>query len=57
MVTKRGRFFGTNQGGSVLAKIFMVTKHLVVNNYVGFGSVLAKIFMVTKRRVKKYGNV
>ena len=29
MVTKRGRFFGTNQGGSVLAKILMVTKLII----------------------------
>ena len=49
MVTKPGimRFF--QNPGSVLAKIFMVTKLCSSMNWRAIRSVLAKIFMVTKR--------
>ena len=48
MVTKPGimRFF--QNPGSVLAKIFMVTKHIGNIVPLSISSVLAKIFMVTK---------
>ena len=48
MVTKLSFIFESDQPGSVLAKILMVTKHVNVCTFGIFCSVLAKILMVTK---------
>ena len=49
MVTKQCNILPEMHLGSVLAKIFMVTKHNI-QGYIGeASSVLAKIFMVTKQ--------
>ena len=48
MVTKRINMINDDGKGSVLAKIFMVTKQKMVQLQCRLRSVLAKIFMVTK---------
>ena len=53
MVTKRIAAFSNNAYCSVLAKIFMVTKHEIMKVFGYTGSVLAKIFMVTKRKYQE----
>ena len=54
MVTKLNSKDQTNDIGSVLAKILMVTKHADATMVRAGGSVLAKILMVTKPQ--KYGS-
>lgn len=54
MVTKRRELLKYCKDSSVLAKIFMVTKHNLQEFEETMGSVLAKIHMVTKPQ--KYGS-
>ena len=54
MVTKLSSIISFIAFGSVLAKIFMVTKQYYKENSNDKRSVLAKIFMVTKPQ--KYGS-
>ena len=57
MVTKLWQDEKENDESSVLAKIFMVTKHTGLHVQLPHGSVLAKIFMVTKHYLfTKYTN-
>ena len=48
MVTKLDSLYGIGFSSSVLAKILMVTKHLLQESFIPPCSVLAKILMVTK---------
>ena len=49
MVTKRRADLVDQEGGLILAKIHMVTKHIIINDYDCLSLILAKIHMVTKR--------